>query len=196
VFPTDPTELLNQIAGGEQRNLKKEFQFFATPQRLAQKMVYLLEVEDNDQLILEPSGGQGAIINEVLRQHPGTIVHTYELMDINRTFLSKIKDCVILGEDFLTSSKPTNFDRIIANPPFAKNQDIDHIKEMYRVLKPGGRLVTISSRHWLECDNRKETEFKNWLLTLQPDIENIPAGEFKESGTLIGALLITINKPL
>ena len=32
VFATDPTDLLHQIANGEKGNLKKEFQFFATPE--------------------------------------------------------------------------------------------------------------------------------------------------------------------
>src|ERR1700675_3447193 len=41
VFSTDPTDLLNQIANGENRNLKKEFQFFATPANLADRLVIL-----------------------------------------------------------------------------------------------------------------------------------------------------------
>ena len=41
VFASDPTDLLNQIANGEKRNLKKEFQFFATPEKLA---AYLVEL--------------------------------------------------------------------------------------------------------------------------------------------------------
>ena len=39
VFATDPTDLLDQIANGEKRNLKKEFQFFATPEKLADELV-------------------------------------------------------------------------------------------------------------------------------------------------------------
>jgi hypothetical protein len=45
VFATDPTELLDQIANGEKRNLKKEFQFFATPEKLADELVYLADLE-------------------------------------------------------------------------------------------------------------------------------------------------------
>ena len=39
VFATDPTDLLDQIANGEKRNLKKEFQFFATPEKLADELI-------------------------------------------------------------------------------------------------------------------------------------------------------------
>ena len=40
VFEQDPTELLAQIASGEKRNLKQEFQFFETPSDLAEKMAF------------------------------------------------------------------------------------------------------------------------------------------------------------
>jgi len=40
VFITNPSELLIQISNGEKRNLKKEFQFFATPEKLADKLVF------------------------------------------------------------------------------------------------------------------------------------------------------------
>lgn len=208
VFPHDPTDLLQQIANGEQRNLKKEFQFFATPADLAKELVELANIDNPDLLVLEPSGGQGAIIKEILNKEPGLIVHTYELMEINRTFLSKIKDCVILGDDFLDRNKrigqgthtsggshgDLKFDRIVANPPFSKNQDIDHIREMYFRLRKGGRLVSVSSKHWNHSENRKEKEFKQWLKEVKAEIHEVEPGAFKESGTMIGTYIIVIDK--
>jgi hypothetical protein len=44
VFPHDPAELLEQIANGENRNLKKEYQFFETPAVLADELVELLAI--------------------------------------------------------------------------------------------------------------------------------------------------------
>ena len=61
VFQEDPTELLNKIAGGEKINLKKEYQFFATPSSLARDMVMYADI-DGASSILEPSAGQGAIV--------------------------------------------------------------------------------------------------------------------------------------
>lgn len=198
VFPSDPTELLEQITNGEKRNLKKEFQFFATPEQLAEKLVSMAEIE-NHHSILEPSAGQGALVKAVNKLLSTKKVYCYELMPVNQTFLKKIETVELIGEDFLN---PNNlninqqrvFDRIIANPPFAKNQDIDHIKKMYDRLKPGGRLVTISSKHWQHSSNKKETEFKQWLNDVDASIEEIEAGAFKESGTVVGGLIITINK--
>jgi phospholipid N-methyltransferase len=198
VFPNDPTELLEQIANGEKRNLKKEFQFFATPEPLAKKLVSMAEIE-NHHSILEPSAGQGALVKAVNKLLPTKTVHCYELMPVNQTFLKKIETAELIGEDFLNPDNSNIdqqrvFDRIIANPPFSKNQDIDHIRKMYDRLKPGGRLVTISSKHWQYSSNKKETEFKQWLSEVDASIEEIEAGAFKESGTVVGGLIITINK--
>ena len=53
-----------------------------------------------------------------------------------------------MGDDFLNPSEwatAFKYDRIIANPPFTKNQDIDHVMQMWNFLKPGGRIVSIMS---------------------------------------------------
>ena len=197
VFPSDPTELLAQIANGEKRNLKKEFQFFATPDELADKLVELANINSTgfrNRSILEPSAGQGAIIKAIHKYHPNTEVHYCELMDINRSILEKKVEANFICNDFLKIPKGYCFDYIIANPPFSKNQDIDHIKEMYNRLKYGGRMVTISSKHWLHSSNKKEMEFREWLSGVKASIEEIDKGEFKESGTMVGGLIITINK--
>ncbi|HZK96540.1 MAG TPA: hypothetical protein VFC67_20230, partial [Prolixibacteraceae bacterium] len=79
VFNEDPTDLLAQIAGGESRNLKKEYQFYATPPAIADWLVELAGIKP-DHKILEPSAGQGAIINAINRILPTQRVYWYELM--------------------------------------------------------------------------------------------------------------------
>lgn len=196
VFNEDPTELLEQIANGEKRNLKKEFQFFATPDHIADMLVDMAEIELTH-LVLEPSAGQGAIVNAIVRKcnyNPELIVNCFELMDINRTFLSKIPHAFIMGSDFLTDESMGKFDRIVANPPFSKNQDIDHIRKMYDCLDNNGILVSVASKHWMTCNNKKETEFRNWLMDVGADITELDAGEFKSSGTMISSCIIKIKK--
>lgn len=195
VFPTDPSELLEQIAGGEKRNLKKEYQFFATPEALANELVELAGLTYY-QSILEPSAGQGAIIKAIHRVVPDVPVGYCETMDINNVFLSRLTNVVKLSNDFfdLRKAVPEKHDRIIANPPFSNNQDIDHIKEMFFHLKKGGRLVSIASKHWQLSNNKKETEFREWLELVNAEIIEIPAGAFKESGTNISSVIIVIDK--
>lgn len=198
VFQTDPTDLLYEIANGEKRNLKKEFQFFATPDSLADELVFEAQIEPNHS-ILEPSAGQGAIVKAINRVFPNTKVYCYELMPINQTILTKISEVEFIGEDFLNPdgshiAQQFQFDRIIANPPFSKNQDIDHIREMYNCLKLGGRLVSVSSESWVTGTQKKQIEFKNWLSEIGADILDIEKGTFKESGTMVGGKIIVINK--
>jgi predicted RNA methylase len=193
VFPQDPTDLLNQIAYGEKRNLKKEYQFFATPDELANKLVKLANIKKGE-TILEPSAGQGAIINAVARLFQTSKVDCYELMDVNQSFLRKNNNAHLLGSDFLTSDVEKKYDVIIANPPFAKNLDVEHIRAMYERLSKKGRIVTVASKHWQMSDNRKEKEFRNWLEEIGAYVEEIPTGTFAESGTQIGACIIIINK--
>lgn len=191
VFQEDPTELLEQIANGDNRNLKKEFQFFATPKELCSKLVELADIGIGD-LILEPSAGQGAIVKAILEKQPDQTVWCYEAMSVNKTILEKIECVKILGDDFLTCD--TTFDRIIANPPFSKNQDIDHVRHMYECLREDGRLVSITSTHWQHSSNKKETQFREWLKDVNAEIIPVDAGAFKESGTTIATVVLVINK--
>jgi len=196
-FPSDPTDLLAQVANGEKRNLQKEFQFFPTPDAIADWLVSMAAPKKGE-LILEPSAGQGAIIKAIFRCCPAIKkVDCCELMPINQTFLAKIKGANPIGDDFLTLEHyhENVYDCIIANPPFSNNQDIDHIRQMFRFLKPGGRLVSIASVHWLYNNNKKETEFRKWLDYLKADIHTIEAGTFKEAGTMVGAKIISLTKP-
>ena len=51
------------------------------------------------------------------------------------------------------------------------------------------------SKHWQQSDNKKETEFRDWLKTVYATVEEIPAGKFKESGTAIATVVVVIDKP-
>jgi len=204
VFKEDPTELLAKIAGGDKVNLKKEYQFFPTPDAIADQLVELAEIPEGwhglgkgeHRHVLEPSAGQGAILDAIARKCGAMEVYGYELMDINRTILKDKYPKFVLGaeKDFLTSTSGIKFDRIIANPPFAKNQDIDHVYKMFDVLAEGGKIVTIVSPHWKLSSNKKETEFREWLEEVGAAEIVIPAGTFKESGTNIETIILIIEK--
>ena len=48
VFEQDPKELLDKVCEGENINLKKEFQFFETPEKIADKLVYYADIQNHD----------------------------------------------------------------------------------------------------------------------------------------------------
>lgn len=176
---------------GDNISKKKDLQFFETPQGLAKELVDLVEV-DNYVDILEPSAGRGAIIKEIKKVYHKKIQYC-EIDETNRKYLDEINNLENVGNDFLKFNEMT-FDRIIANPPFSKNKDIDHIRHMFSLLRNKGILVSIASIHWQVSNNKKEKEFKQWLKDLNAEIIEIEAGKFKESGTMIGSVIIKIIK--
>lgn len=195
VFSNDPSELLSKIKGGEKVNLKKDYQFFATPDALADLLVHYADIHDlEDGSILEPSAGQGAIIKAIQREY-NVKVDCYELMPNNTTILKESgMDINFLGEDFMNHDVNKKYDVIIANPPFTKNQDIDHLKKMYDCLKDKGRVVCITSESWTFGQQKKQVAFREWLEEVNAEVINIDKGTFKESGTMVGGRIIIIDK--
>lgn len=191
VFPSDPTDLLSDLQGGAKRNIKKEFQFFGTPSALARQLVELANIK-NYSRVLEPSAGQGAIIEQI--NLAGFTPYCYELMEQNRDVLNKSGlSFNLIGEDFLKHSQG-EYEAIIANPPFSKNQDIDHVKHMYDFLSDSGTLVSVMSNSWANGSQKKQIEFKHWLETVNAEIIDLPQGTFKESGTNVGGKIVVIRK--
>lgn len=192
LFREDPSEYLGILKDGGKVNLKKEFQFFATPDNLADEIVQLADIQ-YDETVLEPSAGQGAIISAVRRRLPGKHIYYCEIMGLNRMFLDKIDKATFIQEDFLTMEGYT-FDKIVMNPPFTKNADVIHVLHAYNCLKPNGRLVSVMSKHWQMSDNKRETTFRDWLYTKKHTVKEIEAGAFKEAGTGIATVLVVIEK--
>lgn len=205
VFPHDPTDRLNQIRGGEKVNLKKDFQFFATPDSLADRLVEMAELEDLNRCasILEPSAGTGSIIQAITDKYGiRYCIGACELMPENFSILKSkfrrvLPDLDVICPDFFdiqTHRSPGVWDRVIANPPFTKNQDIDHVLHMWKQLAPGGILVSIMSRHWLTSNNKKEWNFHKWVQDHEGEITLLDQGEFKESGTMVSSLILKLRK--
>lgn len=202
-YPHDPTDLLTKIQEGEAINLKKDYQFFPTPDHIAAHMVELAEIKPGND-ILEPSAGQGAIVRAILdatqdfKMNDMISISVCEAMPQNITILRKE-----FFEDDQEISIPTDFlevpltgmvyyDRIIANPPFTKGQDIDHIMHMLRLGKPLRKfvVVSLSSPSWLWGQTKKVREFRDLVFRTAEYIEYIQPGEFKKSGTEIATVLI------
>jgi predicted RNA methylase len=181
-----------RLVGGEAIDDKKKFQFFATPDALASRLVNMAYV-NNDCRVLEPSAGQGAISNHLRVEAAECVV--VELMPQNCQALQR-QGYKPHETDFLTLSTKDlgEFDRIVANPPFTKNQDIEHIKHMYGFLRDGGRLVSVASRSWMTGSQKKQVAFREWLDEIDAGIYELEAGEFKESGTNIATAIIVIDK--
>lgn len=86
------------------------------------------------------------------------------------------------------------FDRIVMNPPFRNGQDITHVRKAYDHLRASGQMVAITYPAWQYRETLKYSGFRDWLTTVDHDVEDIPAGAFADSGTDIRALMLVIRK--
>lgn len=193
-FPFNADRVFSILHEGERCNLQQDYQYFATPAAVADWLVSLAGGLSATDKVLEPSAGTGAIIDAILRNCPECKVDCFELMPENRELLSRKGGIRILGDDF-TKSDATGYTRIIANPPFSRNQDVDHVMEMYRRLAPGGVIAAIMSQHWRFANEKKCSDFREFLTSTGADIHEIAAGEFMESGTNIATVAVVITKP-
>ena len=194
VFKEDPTELLTSIQNGDNRNTQKEYQFFPTPSEIADLVIDLAYIDENNS-VLEPSAGQGALIEALNKTGVKVNVDCYELMPINQKILEdKVKNANLIGENFLEAPVAKKYDRIIANPPFNKGQYMEHTYKMYELLEEEGILVVLLPLSWRYNSNKKEQAFKHFIEEHMEYEQFIERGSFKSSGTMIETEVVVLSK--
>lgn len=193
-FEAGGDRVVRMLLNGERCNLKKEFQYFETPEQIADIVVSKFTSITPKMRILEPSAGRGALIKAVTRRCPDARVDYFELMPENRFYLEKMEQARFIGTDFCKCHDTWRWDIIVANPPFSKNQDIDHVRIMYEHLAPGGELSAIVSNHWKLSDERNCRDFRQWLQDVKAEVQDLDRGEFKESGTDVATSIIYLVK--
>lgn len=194
VFDHDPAEALETlIFTGETEDMKKTFQFFPTPRPVGEMMCDMAALTE-DSRILEPSCGRGDLLDVILERCPRSHLFGIELNpEMERYFDGK--PYMVAIRDFLEYDCDGAFwDRIVMNPPFARQQDIDHIHKAFDVLKSGGVLVSVISIAPFFRTNRKSVEFRDWLSGVGAEVTDLPEGAFKASGTMVPAKIIKITK--
>jgi predicted RNA methylase len=180
-----------------EESAKVEFQFYPTPSGLAAKIVRLAGIQRQHRT-LEPSAGSGSIIKEIGIVTGPLTVFFCEIQEDLRKEVEKLPGVKFLCADFRDLPEEEKFDRIVANPPFRKGQDIDHVLKMWTHLAPGGRLVAVTSPAWTYRTDSRHVSFRRWFQTYAEAgaarYETLPAGTFRDSGTMVTTTLLTIEK--
>jgi type I restriction-modification system DNA methylase subunit len=71
--------------------------------------------------------------------------------------------------------------------------DIDHVMHAFKFLKPGGKLVSVMSAGITFRQDRKAVAFREMLEAHNGQIIPLPEGSFKESGTGVNAVIVTVE---
>jgi len=168
--------------------------YFPTPAALVADMIESADIPEGVAVdVLEPEGGSGAILDQVRASRPLARLTTYERHSSLRDVLS-LKGYELAGSDFLDARPAASFDFVLMNPPFEKSQDIEHVLHAFDFLKPGGRLVAIMSPGPFYRSDRTAQDFRLWFDSVGGEKVDIPAGVFKESGTGIATVMVTISR--
>jgi len=182
VFDESPTDTLDSILlSGEYIDQKKEFQFFETPHKLAKKLVEIAEIKKGE-TVLEPSAGKGSIAKLIEG------CHCVELNQENRKFLTE-KGFTLVGKNFMDFDK--HYDVIVANPPFSKQQDVEHINKMIDLATR--KVVSVASASVLFRTNKKTAAFRERIDLLGGTIEILPEKTFAKSGTNVQTCIVCVD---
>jgi len=204
VFPEDPKEALGMaIDKGAILDTKKATQAFYTPPEIARTVIQHASISHGHH-VLEPSAGKGNIAVHLWPDGIGT----HPINRGGRTLLieNDPKSCEVLRkefdpdhvleQDFLTviPNPATGFDRVVMNPPFTGGQDIEHVTHAFKFLKPGGRLVAITSPSWQTKQDKKSATFRQLVEDHGRIAEEFSEGSFKESGANVRTLLVILDR--
>ena len=123
---------------------KKLGQYFTKNEELL-KNIYKF-IKNNPDKILEPSIGQGHIVNYIKRKIENVEIKMVEI-DKNIEILEGINKEEIVYNDFIDLDFKNKFKTIIGNPPYVKkkgtNLYIQFIEKCYNLLEEGGELIFI-----------------------------------------------------
>tara|TARA_R110000772_G_C13310276_1_gene440162 strand:- start:15074 stop:15790 length:717 start_codon:yes stop_codon:yes gene_type:complete len=183
VFTIDPADIIDEICiTGEYTTRKKELQFFETPDKLAAELVEMADIQDGE-TVLEPSAGHGRIARLIPN------VRAVEIDSHNCHTLLNIGINPHHG-DFLEYNEKA--DVIVANPPFTKQQDVDHVTHMIELANR--RVVAVMSASVMYRENKKTLEFKELVDQYEHEFIELDEGVFKESGTNVKTVILVLTK--
>jgi predicted RNA methylase len=168
--------------------------FFPTPSPIITQMIERLRVDGDSPKLLEPNAGDGAILKALASSYPNAEISAFEISHTLRDLLT-LEGFKLDGWDFLEAGGlEGKFDGVVMNPPFENQQDIDHVLKAFECLKPGGHLVAIMSPSAFFRTNRKSEQFREWFDGNNGHKIDLDAGAFKESGTNVSTVLISVEK--
>jgi predicted RNA methylase len=169
----------------------KDMGFFPTPPELARYVVASADIVYTGMSVLEPSAGNGALA--LVARDLSSHVFCVEMDPRRAGRLVSLGFPVHCG-DFMAYEPKEPFDRVVMNPPFGGQADIDHVTRAFGMLAKGGRLAAIMSGGTMFRSDKKTDAFRSLVAQADGYLEDLPDGSFKEAGTAVKTCLAVMVK--
>jgi predicted RNA methylase len=193
----------------------RDFDLFPTPDAVAEKVIkaanlnpYRRDSEPPAETlrVLEPSAGLGNLAMRAVAA--GCHVDVVEIHQGRAEALRGLDGiCGVYVGDFLKLNPCDGcglYDRVIMNPPFTGERDVQHVYHALKFLKPGGRLVavmgagvefretprTVAFRAHIEAVMGERIDHSQWG---RGTFQDLPERSFAEAGTNINTVLICVD---
>ena len=178
-------------------SIAKRYGFFPTPDEAVSRVfndfpMYRREGEPAF-TVLEPSAGTGQLARKAAEL--GGIVDCVEIQPrlADDLRMSGIYRRVIPADFLALSPNPAAlYDRIVMNPPFDRERDIDHVMHALKFLKPEGCLTAVMSAGTEFRETRKATAFRDLMQTMGATWSDLPAGSFSSVGTNVNTRIVKV----
>jgi len=149
--------------------------------------------------MLEPSAGEGDMFDELYLNRLCFDVRRENILCVElneqKAKICADKNYPTLRADFLKHDFGTRkFDIIIAAPPFINNVDVEHIQKMYRLLKPSGIIVTLTTPYWTTNNEPHQVVFREFLKDKRYSLKMVPDNTFIEKGKTVPTAILTLHK--
>lgn len=206
IFEEDAEQVVaDAIASGTVFDFKKELQFFETPEAVARDLAGRAGLKPGLR-VLEPSAGTGNLVKAIFAVAPVDLVAVEIDPSAGKRCAGREIDLGVRAlpagrretrcADFLAMTPDLlgTFDRIVANPPFSRQQDILHVTHMVSFLRPGGRLVSVMSPAWTYRQDRRSSLFRSLVEEAGGEWTPLPDGSFTSSGTSVDTGILEVSR--
>lgn len=177
----------------------KHFGFYPTPDDPASAVIALAKLYRDDAkprlTVLEPSAGTGSLARRCVAE--GALV---DCVEMQANFAADLKGSrlyrKVINCDFLALKPEATglYDRVVMNPPFDLERDIDHVMHALKFLKPDGFLTAIMSAGTEFREKRKSVAFRELMATMHAQWRDLPPGSFASVGTYCNTVIMTVRK--
>jgi predicted RNA methylase len=193
LFDRDPRGALAPALTGQLVDTKKQLEQFWTPVAFAERLVDVLEPLQGAR-VLEPSAGSGRLATAARAR--GASVVCCEI-DPRHGAALKADGFEVWQGDFttMTAADLGVFDAVVMNPPFSRDQDVRHVLHAWTLVKPGGVLGAIVGPGFTFKERQVYDEFRAIHASVAEYEAELPAGTFKESGTMVRTVMVAWRKP-